>query len=343
MNIEPAKIRVRCTGDGNTFKVCDQAVHPSIIYDTKRQLFTIGITPYPFGDPRFENPSVLFSRDLRLLLDHNSNNPLLPPPPDSAIGGHYADPEIFYFNNKMHMLIGVTSKALKMDGYLYFTINAQGKRTSEPVFIDIPFSKNVSLSVICGDRDCYYWTVNPGAKPFEITLYRVTWDSFPHPSSRMKVKYEITYNGEKWNVWHLSVRRTNSGKYYMLAAANPVGSWNGSPPMHLFLLGSNDGSYFEDFYGKPLIAADKVSRIWHLYRSDFMILNGRIEGLVSYSNTGLLGVYAEKHRGSIVQKGVTYLYKRLGRYSYREWFLARFIAPWGDKGLSEKTNNVINS
>lgn len=244
IKIEKVNLKVRCTGDGVKYRICDQAVHPSIIFDQKKHLYIVALTPYPYGDSKFENPSIVFSKDLKTLEDFKLN-PLLPPPPGSRNGNYFADPEIFYFDNKINLFIGILSKTLKMNGYLYFALDSKGRKITEPLFIDIPFTTNVSITTVCTHEICQYWTVNPRKRPFEITRYKTTRDTFPYPVDKTTVKYRITYKKE-WNIWHLSVRKTNKGKFLMLAAANPLGNKNGNPPMHLFLLESTDGIEFEE-------------------------------------------------------------------------------------------------
>ena len=173
--IKKLKVKIRCTCNSKSFETCDQIIHPSIIYDRHERYYLVAVTPYPYGDPRYENPSLLVSHhDLHTLTEDNIKNPLYPPPPDVNEGGHSADPEIIYFLEKYFLLFGMYSPRSKIDNYII--LQSSGRNYTQWHYYgrsDINFSNNISLSIVCDKNECVAWCVDPTEKPFAVRMYSI--------------------------------------------------------------------------------------------------------------------------------------------------------------------------
>ena len=73
--------------DVPTYDGSGQVVHPDVLLEPGR--LVMAITPYPYSDGRFENPSLVVSAD-GMAFQAFGTNPIVPPPPFD----HNDDPDI---------------------------------------------------------------------------------------------------------------------------------------------------------------------------------------------------------------------------------------------------------
>lgn len=105
----------------DTYTGTNQTVHPSVLY--RDGLYVLAITPYPYGDPFYENPCVYTSKNG---IDFVPANTLLPI--DVRFGGsanYLSDPAIIFFEGLYHLYY---RECAEVTGKLLTTI---WKRTSK--------------------------------------------------------------------------------------------------------------------------------------------------------------------------------------------------------------------
>jgi len=282
---------VRCTPDGVNFGTCSQFVHPSIL-DIINKLpngyeYIMAITPYPGGDARYENPSILFSNDLMNWSENGVTNPLANPPPDAVhhSGPHNADPCLVYdpINKEFRLYWAYWSDQENIKRWRFL-------RSKDGVVWDGPYDTNLSdsnfywsFSILYDSSDGKWkaWGVKSDVSPFEVRYFEsndgITFTEIG------KCNIYQSYNGQSWNVWHLEVRKVGS-EFWMIAAMNPVGSQNADKPIHLFLFRSTDGVNWSG-YSEPILTTENSLSDDRVYKSSFVIKNGTMHVIYSYRNT----------------------------------------------------------
>ena len=262
-----------------------QHVHPSILkFGTKinNYSYIIALTPYPGSDASYENPSIVFSNDLINYTEDGVSNPLALPPS----GGHLADPDLAYDPVNDRLLLYYISRVYSTnDVWLHIQSSADGVNWQVVADIDVTTCGSPAVIYDRSDGKFKMWYVEYNFSTYEKTLYYlespdgVNWNF----SNKILVNYNKPYyNGAYYNVWHLSVQKVGN-EYWMIAAANPVGTQSGAPPIHLFFGRSTDGINWT-FYDTPILDTASSLATDRLYRADFLVENGTLIVLYSYLN-----------------------------------------------------------
>jgi len=272
--------------DGSTVT---QHVHPTVLKFTTKingYYYIIGITPYPNGNDKYENPSVVFSNDLINYTEDNVSNPLVPPPPS----GHYADPDMVYDpkNNRIiyYATFGDTPEGFgviiltSIDGVNWTVVN---KAYYEVVDSWIYVSPTVVYDPSEGVFKIWIVKYNRGNYTKQL-VYTTSLDGTNFSFSNLKaLNYNKPYHGGSYyNPWHIAVHKVGN-EYWMISACNPVGTRNGGAPIHLFFANSTDGINWT-FYDEPILNTSASLATDSLYRADFLVENGTLYVLYSYLN-----------------------------------------------------------
>jgi len=272
--------------DGSTVT---QHVHPTVLKFTTKingYYYIIGITPYPNGNDKYENPSVVFSNDLINYTEDNVSNPLVPPPSS----GHYADPDIVYDpkNNRIiyYATFGDTPEGFgviiltSIDGVNWTVVNKAYYEVVDswiyvsPTVVYDPSEGVFKIWIVKYNRDNYTRQL----------VYTTSLDGTNFSFSNLKaLNYNKPYyGGSYYNPWHIAVHKVGN-EYWMISACNPVGTRDGGAPIHLFFANSTDGINWT-FYDEPILNTSASLATDRLYRADFLVENGTLYVLYSYLN-----------------------------------------------------------
>ncbi len=231
-----------------TYDGSGQAVHPSVVYFERKwhgYKYWMTMTPYPFINDKYENPSIVVSNDgQNWVVPKGLINPVIPRQPD---GGRF-DPNLVYDERKGCLLLyagaGKLSVATSFNGIRWKLNNLDD------------FSRNLlSPSVVIKDRMYYLW----GVQKNKI---------IPHNSADTSVIRLTSKDGLYWSddivntislpdyvIWHIEVSRYELG-YKMVVAAFKAGTESPAQStdcaLSLFLATSRDGLNW-NFSSTPLL------------------------------------------------------------------------------------------
>jgi hypothetical protein len=215
-----------------TYDGSGQSVHPGISYfpsGWNGYEYWLAITPYPDGDPSFENPSILVSHDgLTWSEPLGITNPVaLPPePPD---GSYLADGELFYDETSDQLWLYYPHQNVGGDSYMVRKTSDDGVNWGDPRQDDdrifsVPDFQILSPAVEKIGSQYWMWTVNSG--------------SFGCTAASTQIEYRTSTNGITWTLpgtvnfsqpgytpWHLDVITVPSkSELWALVAAYPSGT-----------------------------------------------------------------------------------------------------------------------
>jgi hypothetical protein len=221
------------------------------------------LTPYPFCQDRFENPSLRASNDgLSWIAVEGIPDPLVPPPVDP--GAHLADPDIVWSNGAIFVFYMTTNEAARWTTFSAIHSN-DGRVWSAP---EVIYQGGLGVSptvVVEGGRwRLWYVLADPSNGYRNARLVRRERDTLRPWGS--EVACQVFLPG--YVVWHLDVISSGSG-YEALAAAFPCGE----DPARcvLFHLVSHDGLTFRNSHSGPILKPSRFG--WDnrmIYRSTFL-------------------------------------------------------------------------
>ena len=147
-----------------TFEGSGQVVHPDVIglpyaWDGGRARLLMAITPYPFGDPNQENPSIFVSRDGRAwTVPDRASNPVVRPR-----NGYLSDPSVVY-NPADHRLWMYYREVVDGQNVIRLVTTLDGVRWNGPdEVIRVAAHGLISPSVVRrGPNEWLMWSVNGG-------------------------------------------------------------------------------------------------------------------------------------------------------------------------------------
>jgi hypothetical protein len=145
-----------------TYDGSGQVVHPDYAPSSAGPFQYPGhlaITPYPFGNPRWENPSVFAGGSpLTWLLENGAPNPILTP---SA--GYLSDPDLVYVAETGELWLYY--RQVTGSNQIYLARSRDGIDWSSPVQVaSAPNHQIISPTVVeRGPKDWWMWAVNGGA------------------------------------------------------------------------------------------------------------------------------------------------------------------------------------
>jgi PST family polysaccharide transporter len=222
-----------------TYEKSGQAVHPGILYNPAGTgpPFLLTFTPYPFSNDRYENPSILVSKDgLRFFEEFPGINPLAKEP----LFDHNNDPDIFYYENRLNIVYLETLRPEKQNLIL---LSTDDRRIWDSRIVHTDYlTKNDPMIVspcffIMNETPRLYY-VNITRAPFKIQYISVKNNFRPGFDTREDV--DMLY--KNFNPWHIHI--FSGGKYaYMLISC--VTQKNRKKNYDLYIARSSDGRQWE--------------------------------------------------------------------------------------------------
>jgi len=244
-----------------------QQVHPDVVFvpggwgSPGSYPYWMAVTPYPWGNDDYENPSVLVSTDgIQWDVPPGLTNPLAPNPAD----GHHCDPDMVLFDNQMffYYMLGGTSTGTS---HLRLFRSSDGVHWTGPetVLTAPDFLVSPTFVEVGGELVCWYID-SPGCSAnYSTVRQRVSPDGL-HWGTAATV--EMALPG--YVIWHMDIRPTPGG-YAVLAAAYPSAA--GCGQTSLFFGESADGLHW-NLDPRPLLEANPMG--WdnaQIYRSTFVV------------------------------------------------------------------------
>jgi len=256
-----------------TYDGSGEVVHPSIVYfpdSWNNYKYWMAMTPYPDGNNKYENPSILVSDDgIKWIVPNGLANPVV----ERLKYGYNADPDILYNPDTDELWIyyieSITRRKYQRYSLKYLK-SSDGINWSSPgIIFEYEPVQMVSPSIIYKDSKYVMWSVNSGEEGWQ--------------SNRNFVEMRCSTDGINWTppgkvflfqkgyiVWHIDVLYNPAfNEYWMLVAAYPVGM--NALYTRLFFVKSKDGIFW-DALDKPIIDCIYKDK-WDsqcIYRSTFI-------------------------------------------------------------------------
>lgn len=265
-----------------TYDGSNQAVHPDIIYfpdGWNGYRYWMTYTPYPNGDRKYENPSIVASNDGESWEEPlGVKNPLAQPP----IEGYNNDPDMIY-NCGTDQLWVFFLEGGAGTTHVRLTTSSDGVNwTKSKILFSVPDFQVLSPSVVLKDGTFYMWSVNAAsmgciARNTTVEIRTsVDGESWSDPKT-------VNVSQPDWVIWHLDVRYILSkNEYWMLFPAYPSGS--NCYDTVLFYARSADGRNWVTYDG---VAVGKgVNHSWDagkIYRATFLFDPGTEKIRIWYS------------------------------------------------------------
>lgn len=270
-----------CTYDG-----CNQVVHPDVIVGNYhgRKVYFMAVTPYPFGDPRYENPCVYYSGDGETWEGlPGVQNPIAYP--QRGKHNHLSDAEIFIPRGDdgelwVYYRESTFEESGNYDNIYRKKINLEDNCSNTELLCKFPADGIISPSMI-KDGDLYQTFFVRRAKNEHTELVRVITKD-----GTLNGKIEkVTIKNEplEKKVWHIDVVRSERRRqrlHAMITYANGIG---GAEARLYYAMSCDNGETFEimrevDFnsenakpfnsvYRSCLVRNKSGGDIFHLYIS----------------------------------------------------------------------------
>ena len=249
-----------------TYEGSGQVVHPDYVRSPVGAFahgHHLAITPYPFGNANYENPSLFASLGKRdaWLLEPGAPNPIVRPK-----SGHLSDPDVVYVPESNELWL-YYRQATDYNVVL-LTRSADGRRWSEPVEVARrPSHEIVSPTVVRKSAsEWYMWAVNSGPSGCG--------------ASSARVELRRSTDGERWSEpepldfplpdlwpWHVEVQWMSSRNEFW--AVFNAKTKSGCTTPAVFIARSPDGVEWT-VTGRPVIAKGRIPEFEHIvYRSTF--------------------------------------------------------------------------
>jgi len=244
-----------------TYDGSGQAVHPDIVRVRDPELlFVMAMTPYPFDDDYFENPSIVVSRDgLRFYEEKKGINPIVPPPDFD----HNNDPDLLFSEGTWNMVYLETLRPGKQNLVLLQSNDRiQWKRKNLLMFELQGTSKDTliaSPALVEKEGSYYLFYVNLSTTPYRIECI------ISRSIDRWDKKKIAVPEFDALNVtpWHIDVFK-DEGLYYMLLADITI--TRQGKRVHALHLADSKDLYQWNVHPEP-IEIGKLKNLKSLYRS----------------------------------------------------------------------------
>jgi hypothetical protein len=261
--LPPNQIRVLSL---QTYDGSGQVVHPDYARSSAAGFaygHHLAITPYPFGNAAYENPSLYASLGQRdsWLVEAGVTNPVASPE-----SGHLSDPDLVFDPESNELWLYY--RQATSDNVVWLIRSPDGRSWSPPVEVARrPNHQIVSPAVVRrGPSEWYMWAVNSGpsgcgASTTVVELRRsadgIHW-SEPEP-----LEFPLP---ELWP-WHIDVQWIEArGEFWAIFNAK---TRSGCTTPAVFIARSADGVHWT-VVTKPVIAKERIPEFEHVvYRSTF--------------------------------------------------------------------------
>jgi hypothetical protein len=248
-----------------TYDASGEVVHPDVAvgpFDGLDDATRLVITPYPGGNPGFENPS-LYVRDPRTgwAVPKGVMNPLVRP-----ANGYLSDPDILWLDDQREFRLFY--RQVDKENELLMIRSSDGVSWSQPITVlRAPNHEAVSPSVVRrAPGEWLMWTVNAGAagcvsRSTTVELRRSadgeTWSA---PTT-------VTLSQDDLMPWHIEVQWVPSlGEYWAMFNAKQTGSCTTEA---LYLATSPDGLTWRT-YQAPVLRRGAIPEFSEVvYRATF--------------------------------------------------------------------------
>jgi hypothetical protein len=220
-----------------TYEASGQVVHPDYVHSPGGAFGSphhLAITPYPFGDAKWENPSHFIGGGFdEWELEQDAPNPVVRP-----AAGYLSDPDMVFVPETSELWLYY--RQVTGDNFILLTRSRDGLQWDAPVeVVRRPAHEVVSETVVRrGPGDWYMWAVNSGARgcaaPSTTVELRRSMDGI-HWSEATAVELS---QGHLW-AWHIDVQWIPSrNEFWALYNVKPNG---GCATPALFMATSPDG------------------------------------------------------------------------------------------------------
>lgn len=278
-NAEPDRMPLRVLSLA-TFDGSDQVVHPDVAmppFDGADDRPVLAITPYPWGNPRFENPSVFRGdRSTAWSIPNGVTNPVVRPD-----GGYLSDPDILWLADRHEFWLYY--RQVDAANEILVTRSADGVRWSAGTsVVRVPNHAAVSPTVVRRSPTAWLmWSVNAGALGCD--------------ASSTSVELRRSSDGVAWSPptavslslggvfpWHLDVEWVAElREYWALFNGKVAGSCTTDA---LYLATSSDGTTWKT-YPSPVVRRGAIPELDDIvYRATFAYDATR--DLVSFWHSG---------------------------------------------------------
>ena len=251
-----------------TYDGSNQVVHPDIL--VKDNTFYLVITPYPYSNHDYENPSLFISQNgIEFHPPKGVTNPIMA----KQDQGHNDDPDILFDSKKQMFYLYYLETRRYSHQHVVLLNSTDGVNWSQTNCIEYLFRKGdpfiVSPSVIKKDKD--------------YRMFYVDITKIPH-----KIRYIKSSDGKSWNSgkpyrirsdypfsfspWHIDLFEHND-KYYMLVN----GYWGVLWHKQYLYLAVSDNLVDWHFRKEPIISPSKAFyNSAKIYRSTGLIHNNNM-------------------------------------------------------------------
>jgi hypothetical protein len=263
-NAEPEQVPLRALSLA-TFDGSDQAVHPDVAippFDGNDERPLLAITPYPWGNPNFENPSVFRAdRPTEWSIPNGVTNPIVRPN-----GGYLSDPDVLWLPDVREFRLYY--RQVDTGNEILVTQSADGVRWSAGrTVLRAPNHQAVSPTVVRrGPTEWLMWTVNAGALGCDASSTRVELRRSPDgltwsPPSTVSLSLGGVF------AWHIEVQWVNElRQYWALFNGKVSGSCTTDA---LYLATSTDGVTWKT-YPSPVLRRGAIPELNDIvYRATF--------------------------------------------------------------------------
>jgi len=229
-----------------TYEGSGQIVHPHVLFFEEKFLgfhYIMVMTPYPFSNNRYENPSLLGSHDgVIWVVPEGVTNPVVGIPIDVQYGGYYSDPFIIQSDDVLELWFRHTPAR---DAYWQTVTRNTHNRILRTKSYDLVNWNELEVVLECTDNISPYMSIviiNNGINyrmwytNFYSQLFMIESDDLVSWSDRVQVSADLGGLG----VWHHEIRFTGEKYEALFVSAD----WDNNPEFRLFYAVSYDGLDF---------------------------------------------------------------------------------------------------
>ena len=199
-----------------TYDGSGQAIHPDIVYvplGWNGYEYWMAITPYPYGNSDYENPSIIASHDgINWEVPSGVSNPLVPKPP----GGYNNDNDVLMVNNELILFYNET---IEGNTNIKRISSSNGLTWSTPLTVFSYSGELLSPTIVYENGNYNMWYVVGGCGEDSSYLYLKT------SSDGISWSNAQTLNIHQSNrvIWHIDVQKVGQ-KYIMILISYPIGA-----------------------------------------------------------------------------------------------------------------------